>query len=45
MDYQYEVALSFAGEDRVFAETVAKGLRSNGLEVFYDEFYREKLWG
>lgn len=45
MDYQYEVALSFAGEDRVFAETVAKGLRSNGFEVFCDEFYPEKLWG
>lgn len=45
MDYQYHVAISFAGENRVFAEAVAEGLRSNGLEVFYDEFYREKLWG
>ena len=45
MNYQYHVAISFAGENRVFAEAVAEGLRSNGLEVFYDEFYREKLWG
>lgn len=45
MNYQYHVAISFAGENRVFAEAVAEGLRSNGLEVFYDEFYPEKLWG
>ena len=27
MEYAYEVALSFAGEDRAFADAVAKGLR------------------
>jgi len=26
MEYAYKVALSFAGEDRAFAEAVAKGL-------------------
>jgi hypothetical protein len=45
MNYKYQVALSFAGEDRVFAETVAEGLRAKGIDVFYDEFYPEKLWG
>lgn len=45
MDYQYHVAISFAGENRAFAVAVAEGLRSNGLEVFYDEFDPEKLWG
>jgi len=45
MNYQYHVAISFAGENRVFAEAVAEGLRSNGLEVFYDDFHPEKLWG
>jgi len=45
MNYQYQVAISFAGENRAFAEAVAKGLRSNGLEVFYDDFDPEKLWG
>ena len=38
MHYEYEVALSFAGEDRTFAEAVAKSLRSKGIEVFYDDF-------
>jgi hypothetical protein len=39
------VALSFAGEDRPFAEAVAKGLRKNGVKVFYDDFYAADLWG
>ncbi len=45
MDYTYEVALSFAGEDRAFADAVAKGLRDAGVKVFYDDFYAEELWG
>lgn len=45
MAYQYKIALSFAGEDRAFAEAVAEGLRANGIEVFYDNFYKEQLWG
>jgi len=45
MKYKYQVALSFAGEDRSFAEAVATGLRSNETVVFYDNFYVERLWG
>jgi len=45
MGYAYEVALSFAGEDRGFAEDVAKGLREAGIKVFYDDFSAEELWG
>jgi 5-methylcytosine-specific restriction endonuclease McrA len=43
--YKYEVAISFAGEDRAFAEAVAKGLRDAGVEIFYDNFYAADLWG
>jgi hypothetical protein len=43
--YQYEAAISFAGEDRAFAEAVAKGLRNAGLEIFYDNFCAADLWG
>jgi hypothetical protein len=39
----YQVALSFAGEDRGLAAKVASGLRAAGVSVFYDEF--EDLWG
>ena len=45
MDYTYEVALSFAGEDRAFAEALATGLQDAGVKVFYDDFYAEELWG
>jgi len=45
MNYKYEVAISFAGEDRAFAEAVAKGLRDAGVQVFYDNFYAAEIWG
>ena len=42
---KYDVALSFAGEDRAYVEMVADGLRSRGVSVFYDRFETAKLWG
>lgn len=45
MSFKYDVAISFAGEDRVFAESIAEGLRDNDVKVFYDNFYAEDLWG
>lgn len=41
----YDVALSFAGEDRTYVEKVALFLRENSISVFYDNFEEEKLWG
>lgn len=40
---KWEVALSFAGEQRPYVERVAVALRSAGVSVFYDGF--EDLWG
>lgn len=45
MHHEYEVALSFAGEDREFAESVARGLKKAGVKVFYDDFFTPDLWG
>ena len=45
MDYKYQIALSFAGEDRAFVEKVATILRENGVSVFYDNFEQVDLWG
>lgn len=42
---KYEVALSFAGEDRSYVEKVAKYLYDRGIEVFYDEFNLVDMWG
>jgi len=43
--FSSDVALSFAGEDRRIATSLAKDLGSAGVKVFYDEFYRSELWG
>ncbi|WP_146751248.1 TIR domain-containing protein, partial [Pseudomonas aeruginosa] len=43
--YEYDVALSFAGEDRVRAEEVASQLRAEGARVFYDQFEQSRLLG
>lgn len=41
--WTYDVALSFAGEDREVALELATRLHSCGLRVFFDRF--EELWG
>jgi hypothetical protein len=45
MDYLYEIALSFAGEDRALVEEIATRLRRRRVNVFYDGFERGMLWG
>jgi TIR domain-containing protein len=41
----YDVALSFAGEDREYVDQVADALRSAGVKVFYDKLEEADLWG
>lgn len=43
--YEYDVALSFAGEDREYVKKIAKKLKDKKLNVFYDEFEEVKLFG
>lgn len=45
MAYEYDVALSFAGEDRDYVEKVAAYLKDKGINVFYDDYEKVKLWG
>lgn len=42
---RYDVALSFAGEDREHARKIADLLRQQGFSVFYDEYEQATLWG
>ena len=44
-DFEYDVGLSFAGEQRTYVNEVADELRSRGVRVFYDDYERAKLWG
>ena len=43
--FKYDVAISFAGEDRMVAEKCARLLSEAGYEVFYDLWEQYSLWG
>jgi hypothetical protein len=45
MSDKYQVAISFAGEQRAYAEEVAKLLQACGVAIFYDEYETARLWG
>jgi hypothetical protein len=42
---QYDIALSFAGEDRACAQQLADALRRRNVTVFYDTDEQAMLWG
>lgn len=42
---EFDIALSFAGEDRAYVDQVANLLRDSGVKVFYDLFEEANLWG
>ena len=42
---EYDVALSFAGEDREYVDQVAGHLQRAGVAVFYDKYEQVDLWG
>lgn len=43
--FKYDVALSFANEERSYAQAVARILQANEVTVFYDEDKAVELWG
>ncbi len=47
MEPKYDVALSYASEDRPYVDEVAAALKENGIKVFYDRYEDEavRLWG
>lgn len=42
---EYDICLSFAGEEREYVEAVADALRGAGVSVFYDAYEEVELWG
>lgn len=42
---KYDVALSFAGEERNYVKEVADSLSRDGIKVFYDEYEEVDMWG
>jgi len=43
--FEFDVAISFAGEDRDFARSLALSLEDANYSIFYDEFEVSRLWG
>jgi hypothetical protein len=43
--YEFDVAVSFAGEDREFVEGIVNQLGNSGIHVFYDTNYQAEMWG
>jgi len=43
--HEYEVVLSFAGEDREYVAKVADILKVNEVSLFYDNYEEASLWG
>jgi len=41
----YDIAVSFAGEDREYVEKIAKVIQLKGMTVFYDRYEEADLWG
>jgi hypothetical protein len=44
-EFEYDVAVSFAGEDRAIVLQFAEILKAHGLKVFYDTWEQVNLWG
>ncbi|MGD8195256.1 toll/interleukin-1 receptor domain-containing protein [Herbiconiux sp. P18] len=44
-EHDFDVAVTFAGEDRVFVEEVVNLVKEAGFSVFYDEDYKYESWG
>ena len=45
VSYDYDVCLSFAGEDRAIAQKIATAFKRKKMRVFFDDFERRSLWG
>jgi hypothetical protein len=43
--FDYDVALSYAGEDRAYVQQVAALLQQRDIRLFYDEYAAADLWG
>jgi outer membrane protein assembly factor BamB len=43
--FDYDIAISFTGDDRTLAEALARQLRERGVRIFYDAFSEAELWG
>lgn len=44
-EYEFDIAVSFAGEDRDYVEEVIQGVKDAGHTAFYDDDHIADMWG
>ena len=44
-EYEFDLAVSFAGENRTFVEEIVRKLGGDEFKIFYDADYSVELWG
>ena len=44
-EYEFDVAVSFAGEDREYVAEIVDSVKRDGIRVFYDEDFEIEAWG
>lgn len=44
-DYDFDAAISFAGEDRQIVREMAEALKNQGVRTFFDEDFVVPMWG
>jgi hypothetical protein len=44
-EFDFDVAVSFAGEDRNYVATVVDALKEQQVSVFYDQDFESDMWG
>ena len=45
LNFKYDIALSFASEDRQVVQQYAQSISQNNVSVFYDKYEQANLWG
>ena len=45
IEYLYDIAVSYAGEDRHIVDAVTQELKQRGLKIFYDKDYEKQIVG
>ena len=44
-EHDFDVAISFSGSDREYAETIVSSLKASEIRVFFDSDYSADMWG
>lgn len=44
-EHEFDIAVSFAGENRAYVEEIVHGVKAAGYKVFYDDDHVADMWG